>query len=463
MYLQLLTGLLLLEVGFVASNCNKGSYTGSFGTVSSPSYSTSSTYANNLYCTYDIRVGSGSGIKLKWLSFDIEGEMPNCNDDYVEIFIGCRRSSIGRYCSGNGYKPFDVYSSDNCLRLRFKSNSSGAGKGFQASYTSVSLGSSSGVGGSTCFSTKTLSSTSGVISSPNWPRDYPSLKDCYWKIEVGRNRGIKIAFMDFELERDSGCDDDKVKVKGGDDSDSYDQSKTIRDSACGEKSPFDFTSSKERIWIRFKSDSFKSGRGFVAGYVMYKSSDDSNSLGGVVVGILVPLVFVFFCAGCIYYRCVRQRRLARAQQHTAVAYVEAPPQQVTINHPPPAPQPGYGPPPPQTGHYPPPQPGYAPPPQPGYAPPPYSQVVGASYLQQDKSGSYPVAPPGGAPPFSSGQPYPPGPTAPYPPGQPAGAPPYPIAQPDGVPPFPAFQPAPGGVAPYPSAPPPAGTPPYPQQ
>ena len=104
-----------------------------------------------------------------------------------------------------------------------------------------------------------------------------------------------------------------------------------------------------------------------------------------MVGILLPLLFVFVCAGCIYYRCVRQRRLARAQQHITVAHVTAPPQQVTINHPPPAPQPGYGPPPSQAGYFPPPQSGYAPPPQPGYAPPPYSQVVGAPYPQQGKS------------------------------------------------------------------------------
>ena len=68
---------------------------------------------------------------------------------------------------------------------------------------------------------------------------------------------------------------------GGDDSDSYDQSSTIRNSACGEKSPFHFTSSKERIWIRFKSDSFRSERGFVAGYVMYESSKSLTSFSHI--------------------------------------------------------------------------------------------------------------------------------------------------------------------------------------
>jgi len=58
----------------------------------------------------------------------------------------------------------------------------------------------------------TLTSTSGVIGSYGWPGSYPSLRDCYWKIEVGSRRSIKIAFMDFDL--DIWCDDDKVKVKG---------------------------------------------------------------------------------------------------------------------------------------------------------------------------------------------------------------------------------------------------------
>lgn len=61
---------------------------------------------------------------------------------------------------------------------------------------------------------------------------------------------------------------------GGDDDDSYDQSKTERESMCGKEIPFYLTSSKERIWIRFESSLVYSDsvRGFVAGYVMYDSS-----------------------------------------------------------------------------------------------------------------------------------------------------------------------------------------------
>ena len=54
---------------------------------------------------------------------------------------------------------------------------------------------------------------SGVINSPNWPRVYTTIGSCYWKIEVGSDKAVKIAFMDFDLDYDIGCDD-TVKVKG---------------------------------------------------------------------------------------------------------------------------------------------------------------------------------------------------------------------------------------------------------
>ena len=60
----------------------------------------------------------------------------------VEIFVECSRRSIGRYCSNNlqslNDKLFDVYSPDQCLRLRFRSDSSSIGKGFEAYYSTIS-------------------------------------------------------------------------------------------------------------------------------------------------------------------------------------------------------------------------------------------------------------------------------------------------------------------------------------
>ena len=59
-------------------------------------------------------------------------------------------------------------------------------------------------------------SSSGVIHSYNWPLPDRFSRNCYWKIDVGSTKGIKIAFMDVDLDYDFGCDEDKVKVKGED-------------------------------------------------------------------------------------------------------------------------------------------------------------------------------------------------------------------------------------------------------
>ena len=119
-----------------AAFCDK-TFSSSLGAITSPDYYSRSSYANNQDCQLDIKVSSpGSAVKLTWSDFDVKGDMPNCYDDYVEIYIGCGRRSIGKYCSDN--KPHDIYSPDNCLRIKFKSDSSGSGRGFVASYSRFS-------------------------------------------------------------------------------------------------------------------------------------------------------------------------------------------------------------------------------------------------------------------------------------------------------------------------------------
>jgi len=64
------------------------------------------------------------------INFDVTGNMPSCNHgNYIEIFIGCKFVSIGRFC---GVKSFLVfYSTDGCLGLSFH----GVVKDFQATYS----------------------------------------------------------------------------------------------------------------------------------------------------------------------------------------------------------------------------------------------------------------------------------------------------------------------------------------
>lgn len=59
---------------------------------------------------------------------------------------------------------------------------------------------------------------------------------------------------------------------GGSSGQSYDYSSTIKASMCGSEKAFSLTSTKDRIWIRFKSNGYINRRGFVAGYVLYDAT-----------------------------------------------------------------------------------------------------------------------------------------------------------------------------------------------
>ena len=109
-------------------------------TSMSPSVIQSGDYPAGVDCSYIIAVPSGRAIRLTWNSFDINGNMPDCSSgDYVEVFIGCKRYSIGKYCSSNAQRPFDMFSVDGCMMLKFHSNSKNTtGKGFQAQYSTFS-------------------------------------------------------------------------------------------------------------------------------------------------------------------------------------------------------------------------------------------------------------------------------------------------------------------------------------
>lgn len=437
-FLQLIAALSFLEV---AGSCGK-IFTSSSGTVTSPAQERTSSYSNNLLCDYDIKV-SGDAVRLQWLRFDIKGEMPSCAEDYVEIFVKCSRRSIGRYCSNNlqslNDKLFDVYSPDQCLRLRFRSDSSTIGKGFEAYYSTISYSQGTRSLPDDCSDTETVYPSAGVISSPSWPNLSPSVRDCYWKIEVGSGNAIKIAIMDFDIEYEIGCEDNKVKIKGGDDDETYDSSLTIRTSMCGSVDPFSFSSSKKRIWIRFKSDAFKTYRGFVAGYVIYDessgSSVSSSSTAGAVAGTLITVAIIVLF---IFYVYRYRRRLAMLQQQaTRTAALRNGQAQATttqvnvssqavVHHPPPVAIPGYGAPPgasysnPPPGYAPPPPVNYGPAPQSGSAPPSYDEVMAAMNQEPGKPGPSSLAqqapqyPPG---PFGRAYPHPTEGAAPYPPVQ----------------------------------------------
>uniref|UniRef100_A0A673AMU3 Cubilin n=1 Tax=Sphaeramia orbicularis TaxID=375764 RepID=A0A673AMU3_9TELE len=219
------------------------------GTITSPGHPT--TYPHGANCTWFINVSPGNLIRLSFDSFNLEYHS-NCNFDYVEIYDNGTVQSgrlIGRYC-GNSVPP-SITSTDNLLTLLFVSDSSLAVEGFSATYVSINA---------TTDCSETFTSSTGMFFSPNYPDYYPNNRDCIFKITVQVNMQILLNFTDFNLEGTApACTYDFVEIRDG----GYDTSPLIG-KFCGDQSPPVLVSHSNRLWVRFRSDSTVTRRGFTA-------------------------------------------------------------------------------------------------------------------------------------------------------------------------------------------------------
>ncbi|XP_075421849.1 embryonic protein UVS.2-like isoform X2 [Ascaphus truei] len=108
---------------------------------------------------------------------------------------------------------------------------------------------SSGCGGN-------LTAPSGVITSPNYPDNYPSKSYCHWNITTSSR--ITITFTDFDVESISGCLWDYVRVI----SEPFRNDSSLIPNYCGTLLPPSFTSYGRSMQVVFVSDRSVERRGF---------------------------------------------------------------------------------------------------------------------------------------------------------------------------------------------------------
>uniref|UniRef100_A0A8C6WU56 CUB domain-containing protein n=1 Tax=Neogobius melanostomus TaxID=47308 RepID=A0A8C6WU56_9GOBI len=103
----------------------------------------------------------------------------------------------------------------------------------------------------------TMTSPSGVIVSPGHPNTYPHGANCTWFISVAPGNLIRLTFDSFNLEYHSNCNFDYVEDGG------YENSPLIG-RWCGTSRPPVLVSHSNRFWVRFRTDSSVTRRGFTA-------------------------------------------------------------------------------------------------------------------------------------------------------------------------------------------------------
>lgn len=104
-----------------------------------------------------------------------------------------------------------------------------------------------------------LTGLSGLITSPDYPDNYPNNAECHWVIQATSNSVIKLIFVDFQMENNEQCNFDYVAIFDG-----PTMGDPLISHSCGIRKPPDVASSTHELLVVFKSDFNIAGRGFKA-------------------------------------------------------------------------------------------------------------------------------------------------------------------------------------------------------
>uniref|UniRef100_A0A671F330 Metalloendopeptidase n=1 Tax=Rhinolophus ferrumequinum TaxID=59479 RepID=A0A671F330_RHIFE len=198
-----------------------------------------------------------------------------CKYDFVELH--------GKFCGSE--KPEVITSQYNNMRVEFKSDNTVSKKGLQ---DKDECSKDNGGCQQDCVNTfgsyecqcrsgfvlhdnkhdckeagcdHKVTSTSGTITSPNWPDKYPSKKECTWAVLSTPGHRVKLTFLEMDIESQPECAYDHLEVYDG-----RDAKAPILGRFCGSKKPEPVVATGSRMFLRFYSDNSVQRKGFQASH-----------------------------------------------------------------------------------------------------------------------------------------------------------------------------------------------------
>ncbi|KAK2147338.1 hypothetical protein LSH36_558g01028 [Paralvinella palmiformis] len=219
------------------------------GVISSPNYPAS--YDDNNDCAWKIQASEGQQIKIHFTAVNIQ-QSDDCKKDYIDIYNGGLASSpsAGHYCGS--VLPPDLLSMSHELRVQFHSDGSISAPGFRLEYEFIE----NGCGGDVHLS-------SGQITSPQWPDQYPNNVECQWQLVIPNGYHMKLNFTPpFEMEIQQPCINDYVQISevlpsGG---------PSQLGKFCGNQFPPTIQSTSNRVKVKFRSNDHITGNGFALNF-----------------------------------------------------------------------------------------------------------------------------------------------------------------------------------------------------
>ena len=219
--------------------------------IISPGFYTQKRYEPNLNCVWHIVAPMNKQIRLNFTDLDVESN--DCTFDKIEIHNGPETGSplLATICGTN--KPPLLISHSNELTIVFITDSNKEAKGFRFTYDTALTGSCGG----------TLSTPTGQVSSPHYPKPYHANAVCDYLIFVAKGSTVQLNFIEIDIERDSLCQYDWVELFDG----SSEFSPKIGRYCNQNQNPGIIKSTSNAILVRFRSDASYGGKGFLLNYV----------------------------------------------------------------------------------------------------------------------------------------------------------------------------------------------------
>ena len=120
-----------------------------------------------------------------------------------------------------------------------------------------------------CPNLITLNESSGVITSPYYPRSYPNNQRCSWKITASKGKRVKLVIEDMNIEYHGTCRRGYLEVQGGSISGDGAPSGRMCRRLMGSVTYHSF---RESLTVLFVSNGFWRYRGFKATYTQLSFS-----------------------------------------------------------------------------------------------------------------------------------------------------------------------------------------------
>jgi cubilin len=235
----LATTVTIMGINVVANNSIKY--------INSHSGYPNTNYSNNYEQSTRIIAPIGKQIQISSIDFELEKSVP-CAYDYLEF------GDFGRFCGSLSFKTITTQSNE--ITLKFRTDGSNVGRGFQISYRSVLAPNITLIG--TDVSAK--NSINYINSHPGYPSiNYLNSYDQSTTIIAPVGERIQISSIDFNLESCSSCSCDYLQIGNF-------------GLFCGSQNFASIIKQSNEIALRFKTDGSNVGRGFQISYRVYSNS-----------------------------------------------------------------------------------------------------------------------------------------------------------------------------------------------